>query len=97
MIERFLFFRVYLGSADLYPHERLGVFCVCYCSYICRFSMNHVYDIFHPPFLFIIEPTDMRKSFDGLSGLVQHILDRNPFHGDVFLFINKRRDKIKLW
>ena len=38
----------------------------------------------------------MRKSFDGLSGLVQHILDRNPFHGDVFLFINKRRDKIKL-
>ena len=38
----------------------------------------------------------MRKSFDGLSGLAQHILDRNPFHGDVFLFINKRRDKIKL-
>ena len=42
------------------------------------------------------QPTDMRKSFDGLSGLVKNILNRNPFHGDVFIFINKRRDKIKL-
>ena len=42
------------------------------------------------------EPTDMRKSFDGLSGLVQNTLGRNPSGGDVFIFINKRRDKIKL-
>ena len=42
------------------------------------------------------DPTDMRKSFDGLSGLVRNILERDPFHGDVFIFINKRRDKIKL-
>jgi len=42
------------------------------------------------------QPTDMRKSFDGLSGLVQNILGRNPSGGDVFIFINKRRDKIKL-
>ena len=42
------------------------------------------------------QPTDMRKSFDGLSGLVNNILERNPFHGDVFIFINKRRDKIKM-
>jgi hypothetical protein len=42
------------------------------------------------------QPTDMRKSFDGLSGLVQNILGRNPCNGDVFIFINKRRDKIKL-
>ena len=41
-------------------------------------------------------PTDMRKSFDGLSGLVQNKLGRNPAGGDVFIFINKRRDKIKL-
>ena len=39
---------------------------------------------------------DMRKSFDGLSGLVNNVLERNLFHGDVFIFINKRRDKIKL-
>lgn len=42
------------------------------------------------------KPTDMRKSFDGLSGLVQNTLDRNPSSGDVFIFINKCRDKIKL-
>lgn len=41
-------------------------------------------------------PTDMRKSFDGLSGLVQNILGCNPCNGDVFIFINKRKDKIKL-
>ena len=38
----------------------------------------------------------MRKSFDGLSGLVNNVLGRNPLHGDVFIFINKRRDKVKL-
>lgn len=42
------------------------------------------------------KPTDMRKSFDGLSGLVQNNLGRNPSGGDVFIFINKRRDKVKL-
>jgi len=42
------------------------------------------------------EPTDMRKSFDGLSGLIQNNLGRNPGNGDVFVFINKARDKIKL-
>ena len=42
------------------------------------------------------QPTDMRKSFDGLSGLVQNNLGRNPSGGDVFIFINKRRDKVKL-
>lgn len=41
-------------------------------------------------------PTDMRKSFDGLSGLVQNQLGDNPCNGDVFMFINKTRDKIKL-
>jgi len=42
------------------------------------------------------QPTDMRKSFDGLSGLIQNKLESNPCNGDVFIFINKRRDKIKL-
>jgi transposase len=42
------------------------------------------------------QSTDMRKSFNGLSGLVQNKLGRNPCSGDVFIFINKRRDKIKL-
>lgn len=42
------------------------------------------------------QATDMRKSFNGLSGLVQNKLGRNPTGGDVFIFINKRKDKIKL-
>ena len=42
------------------------------------------------------QPTDMRKSFDGLSAVVQNALGSNPLNGDVFIFINRRRDKIKL-
>lgn len=42
------------------------------------------------------QPTDMRKSFDGLSGVVQNYLGSNPQSGDVFMFINKGRDKVKL-
>ena len=42
------------------------------------------------------QPTDMRKSFDGLSGLIRNNLGSNPCSGDVFIFLNKRRDKIKL-
>ncbi len=43
------------------------------------------------------QPTDMRKSFDGLSGVVQNHLESNPCNGDVFIFINRRRDKIKYY
>ena len=42
------------------------------------------------------EPTDMRKSFDGLCGLVQTRLGKDPMSGDLFIFINKRRNRIKL-
>jgi transposase len=42
------------------------------------------------------DPTDMRKSFDGLSGLIQGQLHRNPTSGEVFIFINRRRNKVKL-
>ena len=42
------------------------------------------------------EPADMRKNFDGLSGLVHSGLKRNPLSGEVFVFINRRRDCMKL-
>jgi transposase len=42
------------------------------------------------------QPTDMRKSFDALSGLVRNNLGYDPIYGAVFIFINKSRDKIKL-
>ncbi len=42
------------------------------------------------------EATDMRKSFDGLCGVVRSGLGRDPLSGDVFVFINRRRTHIKL-
>ncbi len=40
--------------------------------------------------------TDMRNSFDGLSGIVKSRLGKDPLSGDVFIFINKRRNLVKL-
>ena len=34
-------------------------------------------------------PVDMRKSFDGLSGIVQNILGQDVANGDVYVFITK--------
>ena len=42
------------------------------------------------------DPTDMRKSFDGLCGLITGQLSCDPGSGDVFIFVNRRRDKVKL-
>ncbi len=41
------------------------------------------------------EPTDMRKGFDGLCGLVRSGMKRDPLSGDVFVFINRRRTHAK--
>ena len=38
----------------------------------------------------------MRKSFDGLSGLVREGLSKDPLGGDVFIFFNTRRTQVKL-
>lgn len=44
-------------------------------------------------------PVDMRRSFDGLSALVEQGLERDPLSGDLFLFVsrNRRRAKVLLW
>ena len=42
--------------------------------------------------------TDMRKSFDTLAALVIDVVDEDPQSGHLFLFINRRRDRLKiLW
>ena len=46
--------------------------------------------------LFFNQPTDMRKSFDGLAGLVRNELQDDPTDGTLFLFVNKKRDRIKM-
>jgi len=42
------------------------------------------------------EPTDMRKSFDGLSGIVRGELGADPTDGSLFLFVNRRADRLKI-
>jgi transposase len=42
------------------------------------------------------EFTDMRKSFDGLLGLVEQHLQQDPLGGALFLFFNRRRDRLKV-
>jgi transposase len=39
---------------------------------------------------------DMRKGFDGLSGIVNEHMQANALSGDVFIFFNKRRNQVKL-
>jgi transposase len=43
-----------------------------------------------------LKPTDMRRGFPGLSGEVQSTLDQDPLSGHLFLFRNRRRDRIKI-
>jgi transposase len=40
--------------------------------------------------------TDMRRGFQGLSAIVQTVLEQNPFCGHVFVFRGRRGDLIKL-
>jgi transposase len=42
------------------------------------------------------EPVDMRKSIDGLSQLVAPLLGEDAFSGAVFVFLSRRREKVKL-
>jgi len=42
------------------------------------------------------DETDMRKSIDALSLVVQEVLKKDPFSGHLFVFCNKRGDKIKI-
>ena len=48
----------------------------------------------HPVWLYR-RPTDMRKSFAGLSALVKHTLGEDPLSGGVYVFINRRLTYMK--
>jgi transposase len=51
----------------------------------------------HQRYFLYVGATDMRKGFSGLSGLVRvHIGEELLLKGDVFIFMNGRRDRIKL-
>lgn len=42
------------------------------------------------------QPTDMRKSFDGLYALVRHAMGLDPLNGALFVFVNRRGTQIKV-
>ena len=49
-----------------------------------------------PPTIYLHSgATDMRKSFDGLSGIIRGSFGGDPADGSLFLFVNKRRDRSK--
>lgn len=61
--------------------------------------LSPVHTLHQAPRLYLyIKSVDMRRSFDGLHAIVQSEFKLNILTGDMFLFLNKRRDRIKiLW
>jgi transposase len=54
-------------------------------------SLPHAVRIFlHTP------PTDLRKGFDSLFGLVTSAFALDPTSGHLFLFVNRRRDRLEI-
>ncbi len=46
-----------------------------------------------------LTPADMRRSLDGLAALTREILHEDPLSGHLFVYFNRRRDRVKvlLW
>lgn len=47
-------------------------------------------------YYYYTQSTDLRKGFNGLSGVIRNHLHANPCDGNVYIFINKKRDKMKM-
>ena len=47
-------------------------------------------------YMWYTQPTDMRKSYNTLSGIVTNTMGCDPCDGSVYVFMNKARNRIKL-
>ena len=56
---------------------------------IVSFSIRYRYYLYR-------DKCDMRKGYDGLCGLVREEFKQDPLSGDVFIFLNRYRNRIKL-
>lgn len=45
---------------------------------------------------FASQPVNLRRSFDGLANEVRHVLGQDPLEGHVFVFLNRRKNQVKL-
>lgn len=43
-----------------------------------------------------LDPVDFRKQINGLAALVQEVLALDPFSEQLFVFTNRRRDRVKV-
>ena len=42
------------------------------------------------------EPVDLRRGFDGLAAATRQIIREDPLSGHLFVFVNRRRDRLKI-
>lgn len=42
------------------------------------------------------QPADLRRSYDGLFAIATDLMNRDVLAGDMFLFVNKRRNRAKV-
>ena len=47
-------------------------------------------------YMYYTQPTDMRKSYNTLGGIVTDVLGCDPCDGSVYIFMNRARNRIKL-
>lgn len=55
------------------------------------FNKNHITQVY-----LALGPTDLRKSIDGLALIVQEKFHLDPFSRNLYVFCNRKRDKIKI-
>jgi transposase len=65
-------------------------------NFLRRYSKVMLHLSTHQRYFLYTGITDMRKHFDALSGMVTSQMQHNVLSGDIFIFLNRKRNQIKL-